>query len=217
MKNKKLIFIGSAIALVIFFIVGANVYKNYEHKRLGFLAKENSSLFIRDYSPQFGSEDARIYITEFLDPECESCRKFYPQVKNLLKVYKGKVKLIVRYAAFHKNSKIAISALEATRKQGKYWESLELLFKYQPNWGNHHNPRPDLIFEYLPLVGVNIVQLKEDMKDNKIKKIIQQDAADLRELKVRGTPTFFVNGKPLERFGMKYLKKAIEIEVKKYY
>lgn len=217
MKNKKLVFIGSAIALVIFFVVGAKFYKNYENKRLGFLATENSALFIRDYSPRFGSKDAKIYITEFLDPECESCRKFYPIVKNLLKSYEGKVKLIVRYAAFHKNSRIAISALEASRKQGKYWESLELLFKYQPTWGNHHNPQPNLIFEYLPKVGVNIIQLKEDMKDPKIQKIIEQDAADLRKLKVRGTPTFFVNGRPLERFGMKYLKQAIESEIKKYY
>ena len=217
MKNKKIVFIGSAIALVTFFVVAANVYKNYENKRLGFLAQENSTLFIRDYSPQFGSEDAKIYITEFLDPQCESCRAFYPQVKKLLKNYEGKVKLIVRYAAFHKGSKIAISALEASRKQGKYWESLELLFRYQPGWGNHHNPQPNLIFEYLPEVGVNIERLKEDMKDNKIQQIIEQDTADLRELKVRGTPTFFVNGKPLERFGMEYLKQAIESEIKKYY
>lgn len=217
MKNKKLILICSSLVLVAFFALAASMYKNYENKRLGFLSQENVQLFIRDYSPQYGNKDAKVYVTEFLDPECESCREVYSDVKKLLKDYEGKVKLVVRYAAFHQNSTIAISALEASRKQGKYWESLELLFKYQPSWGDHHNPQPNLIFEYLPQVGINIEQLKEDMKDIEIQKIIEQDNADLRELKVRGTPTFFVNGKPLEQFGLEYLKQAIDQEIKKYY
>ena len=71
-------------------------------------------------------------ISEFLDPECESCRMFAPKVKKLVEMYHGQVKLVIRYAAFHKNSKHAIRVLEATRKQNKYKESLNLLFDYQP-------------------------------------------------------------------------------------
>jgi len=213
MKNKQIVFIGSAIVLVLIFFAATSMYRNYENQRLGFLAQENSDLFIRPYSPRLGNNDAKVFIIEFLDPECESCSAFYPQVKNLLKNYKDKVQLVVRYAAFHKNSMIAIKALEATRKQDKYWESLELLFRYQPRWGNHHNPQPNLIFEYLPEVGINIDQLKEDMKDPNIQKNIEQDLSDLKELKVRQTPTFFVNGKALERFGITYLQEAIENEL----
>lgn len=212
MKNKNLLFVITGVVLLALFAVGANFYKNYESKRLGFLAQENASLFIRDYSPQYGNPKAKIYLIEFLDPECESCRAFYPQVKSLLKEFDGKVKLIVRYAAFHKNSKFIIKALEATRKQGKYWESLELLFRYQPHWGNHQNPQPNLIFQFLPEVGVDIVKLKSDMNDPKFDEIIAQDAKDLRELNIRGTPTFFVNGKPV-KFGMDYLRAAIELEI----
>jgi len=111
----------------------------------------------------------------------------------------------------------AITVLEATRKQGKFWESLELLFKYQPSWASHHNPQPHLVFNYLPEVGVDIEQLKKDMQDPEIAKHIQQDAEDMKTLKVRGTPSFFVNGQALEQFGVGYLYSAIEREVKKYY
>ena len=217
MKNKKLLFSLTALSFVGIFILAIFLYKSSESKRIGFLASENSEIFVRDYAPQYGDPDAKVYVIEFLDPECESCRAFYPQVKDILNDYKGKVKLIVRYAAFHKNSRIAIHALEAARKQGKYWQSLELLFKYQPNWGNHHNPQPDLIFYYLPEAGVDVAKLKEDMKDPKIAQIIAQDTADLKKLNVRGTPTFFVNGKPLANFGMQYLRQAIEAEIKAAY
>lgn len=217
MNKEKLAFIGSIIGFVICFFIGSFLYKSYEENRLGFLAQENVNLFVRDYSPQYGSKDAKVFVTEFLDPECESCRQFYPQVKSLLAKYEGKVKLVVRYAAFHHNSAIAIAALEAARNQDKYWESLEILFQFQPIWGSHQNPKPELIFDYLPQVGVDITKLKEDMKDPKIQDIIAQDNADLRELNVRGTPTFFVNGKPLVNFGMQYLEEAIKTEIKKYY
>src|SRR5690606_28131327 len=120
--------------------------------------------FVREYSPRFGSENAKVILTEFLDPECESCRAFYPVVKSLLSEFGDKVQLVVRYAPFHQNSRVAIKALEAARFQGKYWESLELLFFHQPQWGDHHNPRPELIFEFLSQLGLNMEQLKSDME-----------------------------------------------------
>ena len=69
----------------------------------------------------------------------------------------------------------------------------------------------------LTFVGVDIEQLKKDMQNPEYIRIIEQDAKDMKELKVRGTPTFFVNGQPLEKFGIGYLYSAIDREVKKYY
>jgi len=217
MKNKKILFAGSGILILLMFIFAANFYKNYENERIGFLAHENSSIFVRDYSPQYGDEKAKVFLIEFLDPECESCRKFYPLIKNILKEYEGKVQLIVRYAPFHHNSKIAIRALEASRNQGKYWEALEVLFKYQPIWGSHHNPRPNLIFDYLAEIGLDIERVKLEMNDPKIEKMINQEVSDLKKLNVRATPTFFVNGKPLKKFGLDYLREAIKSEVEELY
>ena len=157
------------------------------------------------------------FLIEFLDPECESCRAFYPHVKELIKEFEGKVQLVVRYAAFHGNSKIAIRALEAAKKQGKYWEALSLLFERQPEWGSHHHPRIDLIFEFLPSVGLDIKKLKEDMKDPNIDEIIKIDSEDLKTLGVRSTPTFFVNGKTPAGFGYAYLKELINGEIKRVY
>jgi protein-disulfide isomerase len=217
MKNSKVIFIVSALVLIAGFFVAKNIYKGQEAARLSFLSQENADVFVRDHSPQYGDKDAKIYITEFLDPECESCRAFYPQIKELLKKYEGKVKLVVRYATFHRNSIIAVRALEAARKQGKYWEALELLFRTQPQWGDHHNPKPELMFEFLPQLGLNMEQLREDMKSPHIQKIVEQDMADLKKLNVRGTPTFFVNGKPPANFGLFYLKELIDSEIKIFY
>ena len=91
------------------------------------------------------------------------------------------------------------------------------MFERQPEWGSHHHPRIDLIFEILPTVGIDIDKLKLDMRSPKIQAIIEQDTADLKKLGVRATPTFFVNGKKPARFGYRYLKDLIDEEIKRLY
>jgi protein-disulfide isomerase len=55
------------------------------------------------------------------------------------------------------------------------------------------------------------------MNDPEILGIINQDLADAKTLNVRKTPGFFVNGKPLPRFGYKQLKDLVESEISKSY
>lgn len=217
MKNKIMIFAVSIAVLVAAFSFATMKYNEKQQEQTSFLANKFFEVFVRDYSPRYGAEEAKVFLTEYLDPECESCRKFYPEVKSLLKEFEGKVQLVVRYAPFHKNSKVAIKALEAARMQGKYWESMEYLFEKQPEWGNHHNPRPELIFVFLEELGLDMKKLKNDMESPKINLMIQQDMEDLQVLNVRGTPSFYVNGKPLAKFGIPGLRELLKQEVDKLY
>tara|TARA_X000000950_G_C13864544_1_gene640147 strand:+ start:1329 stop:1982 length:654 start_codon:yes stop_codon:yes gene_type:complete len=217
MKDKTYLYIGFSALILASFLLFSKMYKNKKQEHLSFLAEESSEIFIRDHSPRFGNKDAKVFLIEYLDPECESCRVFYPKIKELLKKYEDKVQLVVRYAPFHGNSKIAIRALEAARAQGKYWEAIELLFKRQPEWGDHHNPRIEMIFEILPEVGLDMDELKKEMNNPKYDDIINTDLSDLRILDVRGTPTFFVNGKIPGGFGIEYLEALIKSEISRLY
>lgn len=55
------------------------------------------------------------------------------------------------------------------------------------------------------------------MNDPRIVQILKQDMADLMTLKVTGTPSFFVNGKPLIDFGPDELKELVRKEVRVAY
>ncbi len=55
------------------------------------------------------------------------------------------------------------------------------------------------------------------MNDPEIAKLIQQDLADAKTLNVRKTPGFFVNGKPLLRFGRNQLQELVESEINANY
>jgi len=61
----------------------------------------------------------------------------------------GRIKLVLRYAPFHDGADYFVKILEAAGRQGKYWETLEVMYRSQPYWASHHNPRPELIWRLL--------------------------------------------------------------------
>lgn len=216
MKNQKLV-VGVVGALVLVgFFAAAFFYNQSQNEKYGFLAQENAETFVRPHSPTMGPKDAKVYLVEYLDPECESCRMFYPLVKQLMKDFEGKVRLVIRYVPYHGNSKFVIALLEASRKQDKFWQTIEVVFRTQPAWGSHHNPQPEKLWGFLTEVdGLDLSKLKEDMKDPAIQKVIETDIKDSQTLGVRGTPSFFVNGRKLEQFGIEPLRALIKSELDK--
>ena len=141
MNKKVLLIVGALVFVALGYFAATGLYQQQKAEQYKFLASDKAELFVRDYSPRLGKAEAPVYLIEFLDPECESCRAFYPYVKKILEDFPD-VQLVVRYAPFHHNSVFAVKILEASRKQGKYWEVLEAMFASQPAWGNHHNPAP---------------------------------------------------------------------------
>ncbi|MBU2538037.1 MAG: DsbA family protein [Proteobacteria bacterium] len=216
MKKQHIVII-SGVFLVLLFVLGGYFYKTQQTKKLGFLAQEQAELFIRKHSPTLGSEEAKVFLVEFMDPACETCSAFYPFVKKLMADHPGRIKLVLRYAPFHDGADYFVRILEAAKKQGKYWETLEIMYQAQPYWASHHNPQPELVWHFLPRVGLDLERLKNDMNDPEIDRIIAQDIADAKTLNVTKTPGFFVNGKPLVTFGDVQLQQLLEAEVAAQY
>ena len=210
--KKQTIILSSLFILVLLYVGGSYIYKRQYAKNLDFIAKENTAVFVRPHSPVYGNENAKTYIIEFFDPACETCKEFSPFIKDMMKKHPQDLKLVLRYAPFHKDSYYVVQMLEASKLQGKYDETLGVIFKYQNKWASHHSPNIALLWGYLPEAGVDIEKLRDDMKRPEIDTVIKQDMADAKTLGVTQTPEFFVNGKPLKKFGYKELQELIESE-----
>lgn len=214
---RIIIFILTAISLVFAFVFASSLYKSHQAIKIGGMAKEQSEIFIREHSQTYGHDDAKVYLIEFMDPACETCSAFSPFVKEIIAANQGRIKLVLRYAPFHDGADYFVKILEAAKKQGKYWETLEVMYATQQNWASHHNPQPELIWQFLPKAGLDLEKIKQDMNDPAIAQLIAQDLADAKALGVSKTPGFFVNGKPLQVFGQNQLLELIAAEIKASY
>lgn len=114
--NSRLAVIPTAAAAVIVFAVGAAFYDRPAPSAAAPSALEDSGL-VRFHSPVIGPQGAPVTIVEFFDPSCESCRAFYPHVKDILAKFPEDVRLVLRYTAFHEGSDVAVAMLEAARRQ----------------------------------------------------------------------------------------------------
>ena len=180
-------------------------------------APQDTAQLIREHSPRIGSKQAKVVIVEFMDPACGTCRQFHPFVKSLQQRHGNKILVVLRYAAFHEGSDGMVAILEASRKQGKFSEVLELMFETQKQWTQNHKAYPDRFWPYLKNIDLDLTRLAQDTKDPSIARIIQQDLSDAQQLGADKTPTFFVNAQGLPSFGHQQLKQLVETEIAKYY
>ena len=216
MKKQYIVLI-SGVLLVVLFVVGIQVYKGLQIKKYGFLAENNASLFIREHSPTLGSDDAKVYLIKFTDPACETCSAMHPFVKQLMAAHPDRIKLVIRYNPLHEGADYPVKILEAARKQGKLWETMEVLYGTQRYWTSHHVVQPQKMWRFLSMAGLDIEKIRKDMNDPIIQERIKQDLADAKALGVKKTPGFFVNGKPLTSFGRSQLRQLVESEIKANY
>ncbi len=168
-----------------------------------------------EHSPTLGDAGAKVHLVEFLDPACGTCAMFFPMVKRWMSEVPGEIRLSVRHIAFHSGSDYAVRILEASRKQDKYWQTLEALLMSQRQWVQNHIVQPDRIAPAIAGVGLNMEQLMADMNSMEVTQRIEKDKKDSIFLKVSATPEYFVNGRPLPSFGREQLADVIREELRK--
>lgn len=172
-------------------------------------ATTKATALASEHSPLLGSADAKVHIVEFLDPACETCATFFPVVKQMIADNPDKIRLSIRHVPFHQGSEYAVRLLEASRKQGKYWLTLQALLASQAQWAPHHTVQPDLVWPAIAGVGLDTDRLKADMDAPEVAARMQRDIDDARALKVTATPEYFVNGQPLPSFGLQQLQDLV--------
>lgn len=202
--KRKTLFIAAAGLLVAAFAVAVVVYQRSASEDF------SPSLVEREGAPIKGPKDAKVTIVEFFDPACGTCRDFYPLVKRLIDQHPNKVRVMMRYAPLHAGSDQVVKMLEAARHQGKFWQALELLFLNQKQWVVNHRSQPMRAVAVLGPLKLDMNRLSADMNRPEVAQVIQRDVQDGQTLKVRATPEFFVNGRPMPSFGYAQLARLVE-------
>lgn len=211
--NRRAVIIATGIGAAAVFAGGAYFYSQSSRETALAPIAAESGRFVRPHSPIFGPATAPVTIVEFFDPSCEACRAFYPTVKQIMSTYPQDVRVVIRYTPFHPASEEAIRILEAARKQDKFQRVLEWLLQNQDQWGADGNPQATRAWELAAEVGLDLTKARQDAVTEEVNAVIAQDVADVKAVGITGTPTFFVNGKPLKSFGRQQLEDLVKSEV----
>jgi protein-disulfide isomerase len=157
-------------------------------------------------SPFKGVAAAPVEIVEFTDFQCPYCAKLANIFKELLELYPGKLKIV--YKSFplssHKYAWKAAAAAMAAHEYGQFWPFHDRLFE------NHDKLNDVKLLSIRKAFGLDTPDFDKMMKSSKVRVKIAEDKKEGKSLGVTGTPTVFVNGKPLKDRSLKGFKAAID-------
>jgi protein-disulfide isomerase len=159
-------------------------------------AQAGTPLEIRPDDHVLGKADAPVTIIEYGSFTCPHCAHFnnetLPRIESEF-VEKGQVRLVFR--EFLRNQvDIAASLLVRCAPQESYFKLVDVLFRSQDSWAFGDKPI-DALKQIGRTAGLDPAKLDQCLADQALQqKLIAQTQEAIDQLKVEGTPTFFVNG-----------------------
>ena len=91
----------------------------------------------------------------------------------------------------HQDAPFAAEASMAAHEQGKFWEYHDKLFE------NTKAIKREDLDKHAAALGLDMAKFKTALDTNKFKRLVEADTRLGSTVGVRGTPHFFINGRPL--------------------
>jgi protein-disulfide isomerase len=142
-------------------------------------------------APVRGPEDAAITIVEFSDFQCPYCTRVKPTLAQVREEYGDQVRLVFKHfpLSFHTKAIPAHKAAIAAGEQGKFWEMHDLIFQ------NPKDIEPEQLRAHAESLSLDLAKYDAVMADPATDALISRDQEQGAKLGVRGTPSFFINGR----------------------
>jgi protein-disulfide isomerase len=142
-------------------------------------------------SPQRGPDDAPITIVEWSDFACRFCNRVNPTLEQVDRLYPGKLRWVYRQFPLDPDNTLAAEASLAAGAQGRFWPMHDRLFAVH---GLVDRASVEL---YATDLGLDLNRFRGDLDAGTFRDQVAADEQDALALGVTGTPTFFINGRPV--------------------
>lgn len=159
-----------------------------------------------------GAAEAPVTIVEFSCFTCPACADLQPGLKQMLSRHPDKVRLAFRYFPLRLEGKpiLLAKAAECARRQGKFWETHDLLFSK----GAEIETAEDLVEVTAPL-GLDREGFSQCLASKEVEARVLEDFEAGRSYGVNSTPTLFVNGRRVSGADLRILNQLVESSLEK--
>lgn len=157
----------------------------------------------RGEAPADGAAEAPVTIVYWSDYACGYCYRVQPTLDTLTRMFPGQLRWVHRTLPLDDEETIGAEAALAAAAQGQFRPMNDRLYALA---GHVDRPAVELIAREL---GLDMVRFRGELDARTYRAQIAADIADARALGVSGTPTFFVNGRPIH--GNQSLKLFVDV------
>ena len=197
-KNSKLV-----VSIVGIIIIGIIVI-------IWMMPSDNETYINVDSNRPFkGNPDARVVIKEFSDFQCPACESGARTMGLVYEKFSDQIRFEFKHlplTSIHDNAFNAALAAECANDQGRFWELHDIMFDNQSSL-----EKDDLKLYASQIEGIDTFSFDTCLDTRAKKDIVDADVKEAEELGVRGTPTFYINGREVENYTL--LEEEIQKEL----
>lgn len=145
-----------------------------------------------------GPATAKVTLIEYGDYECAPCAASSRAVEQLLAHHTNDVRFIYRHhpSRKYRNAMSAAKAAEAAEAQGKFWEMHRVLYEHEQDWYSASDPKENFV-RYARELRLDEQRFIAALASKDAERRIRTTFEEGRNVGVRGSPAFFLNGERL--------------------
>ncbi|HEY4321026.1 MAG TPA: thioredoxin domain-containing protein [Gemmatimonadales bacterium] len=146
-----------------------------------------------------GSKSAPVTVYEMADFECPYCRDFALQTFPALEkqyIATGKVRWVfinLPIPSIHPNAVPAAEFAACASREGKFWQTHDMLYSTQEKWEHLKDVSPYLLAQILPL-GLNAATMQKCLQSGVAANMVRDDVAGAQKSGASSTPSFYIEG-----------------------
>jgi protein-disulfide isomerase len=154
---------------------------------------KRATLDVARFGPPLGSPDAPVTLVEFSDFTCPYCQLVRPVLESFVEARKGRVKLVFKPFPIesHPGALELAQAAEWARDAKLFWPMHDALFQ------SPHSHDVDDLAAIASRLGGDPESLRAALADERYVPRIRESQAEARVAGIKGTPSLFLNGRPL--------------------
>ncbi|KAA0229392.1 hypothetical protein EDS67_11920 [candidate division KSB1 bacterium] len=206
----------SALAVSLFSVgyLGLEKYEHGQQKSASIkdnlaahFAQKPVAMDVDSSAAAWGNRNSKITIVEFSDFECPACGAAATRFGDIIKQYEKDVQLyFLNYPLdkainpnvlrdFHRNAGLAARAGVCAQQRGDFWSFHDDLFRQQKQLNRK------LVLDLAQQRGWDAAEFEACMNDAATIQQVREEIADGAIAGVKGTPTFFINGRMVKSWG----------------
>jgi protein-disulfide isomerase len=167
-----------------------------------------------DGAPSLGPADAKVTVVEAFEFACPFCEQARSTIDTLRKDYGDNLRVVYKHFVVHPElATLPAQAACAANLQSRF-EAM-----YNGIWENGFKANRNLSRDNLESIAkgirLDVERFKKDM-EGLCPALVQKDATELAKVGVTGTPSFYINGRPIMGArSVEQFKAVIDEELKK--
>ncbi len=158
----------------------------------------HQATYLLEKDHRYGPTTAPLTLVVYGDYQCEPCARLDAALWRLMEEHPASIQWVYRHyplAPVHDKALMAVQAVEAAARQGRFWEAHRFLYSQQEAWRDlPPEDFPSYLLDMARTLKLDLAQFTQDLTDTEIQSLAYRAWQAGQRMGLDSVPVLFING-----------------------